>query len=810
MPDIVIDNQQLSAQTGETILQAARRAGIQIPTLCHDDQLHPAGACGICVVDVKGYGLISSCATLIADSMVIETHNAKVVAARKQILESLIADHYGDCVAPCQLACPAGIDVQGYIALIARGAYKEAVQLIKEALPLPAIIGRICPHPCEQACRRNLVDQPVPICSLKRFAADYEMLDGEPFRPALKPASGFKVAIIGSGPAGLSAAYYLVQEGHEIDIFDALPKPGGMLRYGIPDYRLPQDVLDKEISAITDLGVKIRTNQALGRDFTIGSLFKDGYRAIFLAIGAHQSYKLGIEGEELEGVLSGTDFLRSITLGQAVDLGHRVAVIGGGNIAIDAARAALRLGAEEVTIVYRRSRTEMPATEWEVEEAEEEGIGIHFLAAPIKIMGHDGRVSGIECIKMKLGEPDASGRRRPEPISNSEFILPVDSVIAAIGQQPDLPPPEENYDLPAERGRIITEPHILVTDMKGIFAGGDCVTGAATAVEAIAAGRNAALSIDRYLRGEELTRVGEPFNISKGQLSDLTGKDEFVRIEQISRQAMPKLEPNVRRRGFQEIEFGYTEDQARKEAERCLDCGCKAVHDCSLRLLATEYGIPDTTATTERRYPLDESHPMILRDPNKCISCRRCARVCHDVQGVGALSVTYRVGTTEGYGGSLLNTTCESCGQCVTSCPVGALVSRKALHPAYEVKTVCPYCGVGCGIYLGVRGNMIVDVRGDRNSPTNQGNLCVKGRFGYDFVNHRDRLTSPLIKKEGQFVEATWEEALDLIAEQFSQCKGEQFAVLSSAKCTNEDNYVIQKFTRGVMGTNTIDHCARL
>lgn len=274
---------------------------------------------------------------------------------------------------------------------------------------------------------------------------------------------------------------------------------------------------------------------------------------------------------------------------------------------------------------------------------------------------------------------------------------------------------------------------------------------------------------------------------------------------------MPKIRPGERRSNFQEIELGYSEDAARKEAERCLECGCKAAHDCTLRQLAIEYQVsPPITRRARYYYPIDRSHPFIERDPNKCISCKRCARICLDVQGIGALSVTYRVGTTEGYGGSLLNTTCVSCGMCVSSCPVGALVAKNSMPPAYEVKTICPYCGVGCGMYLGVRGSLIVSVRGDTANPVNRGNLCAKGRFGYEFVNHPERLTSPLIKRNGEFVEATWDEALDFIASRLAGYKGDQFAMVSSAKCTNEENYVIQKFTRAVMGTNNIDHCARL
>ena len=695
---IVVDGKEVLATPGQTILDVCRENNIHIPTLCHDEQLKPLGSCQICVVELEEHGLVASCATSVADGMVIYTENTKVTSARRQYLESLLLEHYGDCTAPCHNACPAGIDIQGYIALIARGAYKEAVELIKERLPLPATIGRICPHPCEEACRRNLVEEPISICSLKRFAADYELSSKERLIPEVKAGTGFKVAIIGAGPGGLSAAYYLAQEGHEVTIFEALPKPGGMLRYGIPDYRLPKDILDKEIATITGLGVTIKTSQVLGKDFSINSLRQDGFNAIFLAIGAHQSQKLGVDGEELKGVLPGTDFLRSVAMGKAPELGGRVAVIGGGNTAIDAARSALRLGAKEVTIVYRRSRLEMPASEWEIEEAEEEGIKIHFLAAPVAILGKNGKASSIKCIKMELGEPDASGRRRPEPIPGSEFDLAVDSIIAAIGQTPDLAFLSEEGGLKAERSKIVAAADSLMTDVKGVFAGGDCVTGAATAVEAIAAGRKAALSIDRYLRGQKMAAEEQPFDIGKGELSELVDREEFVRVEKRARSKMSKLPPLERRENFKEIELGYAEDAARQEAERCLECGCKAAHDCRLRDLATEYGLEPVTAKKDGYYPIDTSHPFIERDPNKCINCERCARICLDVMRIGALSVNYRVGTTEGYGGPLLNTTCVSCGLCVASCPVGALVAQKEMLPAYEVKTTCPYCGVGCGI----------------------------------------------------------------------------------------------------------------
>jgi len=804
-----IDGKEFFAKPGQTILEVCRENDIYIPTLCHHDKLKPLGSCGICMVEIKEYGLVPSCTTLIADDMVIETDNVRVNSSRKLCLELLLADHCGDCVAPCQIGCPADVDVPDCIALFAKGKYKEGIRLFREKNPFPAICGRVCPRPCEDSCRRNLVDDAVAFSFIRRFAADFEPWDKESFVPSMKPRNGFKVAIIGSGPGGLSAAYYLLREGYKVTVFEALPKAGGMLRYGIPDYRLPKEILDREIEMIMELGATIRTNQVLGRDFTIKSCFEEGFQAVFLATGAHKNIGLNVEGGDLKGVIPATDFLRSIASGEEVKLNKRVAVVGGGDTAIDAARTAIRLGVEKVTVVYRRSRAEMPARAQEVEEAEEEGIEFLFLAAPKRILGKNGKVTGMWCMKMKLGELDASGRPRPEPIPGSEFNLEVDSIIAAIGQAPDLSFLEKEEGLKVEKGRLGVNPDNLTTDVPGVFSGGDCVIGPATAVEAIAAGRKAALSIDRYLKGEPISEEKKLMNITRGKLEELR-REEFAHVEPKPRQKIPMLRPDERRSNFQEIELGYSEDMVKREIERCLECSCAAVSHCVLRQLVSEYEISPPRGKDKFIYPVDKSHPFIERDPNKCVGCLQCVRICHEVQHIGALNFVYRVSTFDGYRGSLSETVCQSCGECVAACPVGGLTPKNKIKPAYEVKTVCPYCGCGCEIYLGVRENVIVGVRGDVDSPVNEGNLCVKGRFGFEFINSPERLTKPLIKRNGKFEETSWEDALDFVAGKLTRYKGDQFALIGSAKCTNEENYLTQKFARQVMGTNNVDHCARL
>ena len=475
---------------------------------------------------------------------------------------------------PCRAACPIHVNAQGYIALISAGKFEEALALVRMKNPFPGITGRICTHPCESACRRKDVEQPIAIDGLKRFVADLEKEDKTDL--TVPPENGKKVAIIGSGPAGLLAAWDLRKTGYGVTVFEALPVAGGMLAVGIPEYRLPRTVLNKEIDYLRRMGVEIRLNTPIGKDLTLQDLKRQGYDAIFIATGAHVSRKLGLEGEEASGVLHAVDFLRKVALNQPVQLGEKVVVIGGGNAAIDAARTAYRLGAKEVTIAYRRTRNEMPAQPEEIEEAEHEGIRIEYLTAPIKLLIENGAIKGVECLRMALGEPDESGRARPIPLPGSEFKIEADTLIPAISQEPDLSVLNGKEGIKVNRwGNIEADPLTLETGVESIFSGGDAVTGPQTYIDAMAAGRKAAISIDRYLKGEDLRTGRETEGPKKDYLLiDIDG------VQYRPRASMAAL-PLEKRRSFEESCLGLRQEDAILEAQRCLQCaGCSECLEC--------------------------------------------------------------------------------------------------------------------------------------------------------------------------------------------------------------------------------------
>jgi heterodisulfide reductase subunit A-like polyferredoxin len=501
------------------------------------------------------------------------------------------------CKAACIDACPVHTNVPGYIKLIAEGEFKEAYKLIRETNPLPACVGRVCYAPCQEACNRGQIDEPLCIRDLKRVPSDQWNI--EELEVPIVAETGKKVAIVGSGPAGLAAANDLALQGHNVTIFEALPEPGGMLRVGIPEYRLPKEVLRREIGYIQKLGVDIKTGVQVGKDITLEKLKKD-CDAIFVAIGAHGGMKLGVEGEDIPGVAEGVGFLRAANLGEKVNVGKKVAVIGGGNTAVDCARTAKRLGAKEVTIVYRRSRAEMPASEEEVTAAEKEEIKIEFLTAPSRFSAENKKLAKMECVRMELGEPDASGRPRPIPIKGSEFTIPVDTVIAALGQAPETDFIKQSGVSLSKRGAIEIDTKTGATNVEGIFAGGDVVTGPAFVIDAIAAGKKAARSIHQYLNGQALEpeeEWKEPEKFSKEEIEDR--KKRFPSRSKVEMREEPVKE---RVQDFREVALGYSLEEALEESSRCLAGqieGCIECHECERRCEpnAIDYTMKDENLT---------------------------------------------------------------------------------------------------------------------------------------------------------------------------------------------------------------------
>jgi heterodisulfide reductase subunit A-like polyferredoxin len=500
---------------------------------------------------------------------------------------------------PCRDACPAGINVQGYVQLIKQGKYIEAWQTIYRDNPLPGICGRVCTHPCEAACYRGKVDEPVNIRFLKRIAADMAYQNpGQLPLPAVEQKNGIKVAVAGSGPAGLSAAYQLALRGYSVTIFEARERAGGMLTYGIPEYRLPKKIVESEIELLKKIGVEIKTNTPLGAGLTIEDLKGRGYQAVFLAIGAQKGQSLNVPGEDLEGVLVGVDYLAGVNSGEQVPIGGRVAVIGGGNTAMDAARTALRSGAKEVTVYYRRTEGEITAAREEINEALEEGVVFRMLVSPVAFFSENGRVAGIEMIENMLGEPDASGRRSPVPVPGSEFRVEADTVIVAVGQAPDR---VAGLNVALGRGsRIAADGFSMLTDTPGVFAGGDAVTGPATVIDAIGAGKRAAMSIDRYLKGGELPAGStEEAAGNKKKVVDFPSGRPYA----AGRRHEPgRMGPAERIGSFNEVVSAFSGDQAVAEAGRCLNCGvCSQCLECVKVCLpgAIDHGMQDEEITLE-------------------------------------------------------------------------------------------------------------------------------------------------------------------------------------------------------------------
>jgi formate dehydrogenase major subunit len=726
---IEVDGRVIEGTDGQTILEVGRDNGIEIPTLCYEPKLPGFGACRMCVVEVDGdtHPPIS-CSRTAEPGMVVRTQTDEVRRLRRTNLELIFSDHNAYCLPPCQNKCPSHIDIPGFLKANAEGDFRESARIFKRTIPFPSVLGRVCPAPCEEHCRRDEVDEAIAIRDTHRYAGDQvikSMLnDGvdPPLPFERQAATGRQVAVIGSGPAGMAAAYYLLIAGHDVTIFERDPAPGGMLRYGIPQYRLPKvEILEAEYESITRLGGKVVCDQALGRDFSLDDLALGGFDAVVVAIGCYDTNELGIPGEDAAEVLDGLEYLRTATLGlpYPAHAGKRIVVIGGGFTSMDCSRTSIRQGAAEVTLVYRRDMKDMPAAN-EVHEAIEEGVVTIFQAGPTRIVTDDaGNVTGVEFIRMQLGAPDESGRRRPAPAPGTEFVVPCDRVLLAIGQGPEL----DWLDVPGNAGPQATKQRRLGADAvtfetgrPGVFGTGDVRIGAATVVEAVAEGRRASYAVDAYLKGLDLAAVR-----TRQQLAEPS--PEFLSIVPFTselkepRIRLTAMHAEERRHNYVEYEIPYSREQAVAESTRCLQCTCEAIGFCDLRRLGIEYGttlqtlekpyhagagyrsISENRFTgTNHDYIRDDSHAFILREPSRCIDCGRCAQVCAEVVGAACydfMRIGFDTLVTTPLDMSLNDTPCVSCGRCAETCPTGALMPKPRVLTKYEVdESRCILCGI--------------------------------------------------------------------------------------------------------------------
>ena len=723
---IEVDGRQVTGREGQTILEVCRDNGIEIPTLCYEPKLPGFGACRMCVVEVEGEGQPPiSCSRAAEPEMVVRTQTPRIRQIRRTNLELIFSDHNAYCLPPCQNKCPSRIDIPGFLKANAEGDFVESARIFKRTIPFPSVLGRVCPAPCEEHCRRDEVDEAIAIRDSHRYAGD-QVIKAQakgvkaPVPFEVQASSGKRVAVIGSGPAGASTAYYLAIAGHEVTIYERDPEPGGMLRYGIPQYRLPKDeVLAPEYQGLTDLGVTFTCNAELGRDFTIDDLQNQGYDAVAVAIGCYDTNKLGVPGEDAKGVLDGLEYLKIATLGLPYPghRGTRVVVIGGGFTAMDCTRTSVRQGALEVTLVYRRDMKDMPAAN-EVHEAIEEGARAIFQAAPTRVVTDKrNRVTGVELQRMRMGAPDASGRRRPEPMPGTEFVIECDRVLRAIGQGPQLGWLDRGAAGVAatKQGRLAADGVTFATGRPGIFATGDVRIGAATVVEAVAEGRRAAYAVDAYLKGMDLEAIKTRQTLAEPQPEFLsivpyTGELKEPRLR------LQAMAAEVRNKSYVEYEIPYTQQEAMAESKRCLQCTCEAIGFCDLRRQGIEYGTTLATlepartglsyrSVTENRftghnhdYIRDDSHAFILREPSRCIDCGRCANVCKEVVGAACydfMRTGFDTLVTTPLDMSLNTTPCVSCGRCAETCPTGALMPKPRVLESYDVdESRCILCGI--------------------------------------------------------------------------------------------------------------------
>jgi formate dehydrogenase major subunit len=721
-----VDGRVVEGHEGQTILEVCRANGIEIPTLCYEPKLPGFGACRMCVVEVEGEEHPPiSCSRAAEPEMVVRTQTEEIRRLRRTNLELIFSDHNAYCLPPCQNKCPSHIDIPGFLKANAEGQFRESARIFKRTIPFPSILGRVCPAPCEDHCRRDEVDEAIAIRDSHRYAGDKVLAaQKEGIEPPLpfetSPKTGKRVAVIGSGPAGMSAAYYLLLSGHDVTVFERDPEPGGMLRYGIPEYRLPKaEVLDPEYEAVWKLGGRLICNQALGTDFDLDDLEAHGFDATVVATGCYETNKINIPNDTADGIIDGLQYLKIATLGLPYP-GHkksRVVVIGGGFTAMDCWRTSIRQGAKAVTLVYRRDMKDMPASS-EVHEALEEGGKAIFQAGPTRVVvDADNKVTGVEFIRMQPGAPDASGRRRPEPAAGTEFVVECDRVLLAIGQGPDLAwIGPGNEGVAAVKYKLRADAVTFETGRPGVFGAGDVRIGAATVVQAVAEGRRCAYAVDAFLRGNDLSELRNRQTLAEVEpvfLSIVPYTDE----PKEARHRLKSLPAKERSKTYIEYEIPYSAAEVMAESTRCLQCTCEAIGNCDLRRLGIEYGTTLKTlepgndqgagfrSVTENRftganhdYIRDDSHAFILREPSRCIDCGRCATVCAEVVGAACydfMRTGFDTLVTTPLDMSLNDTPCVSCGRCAETCPTGALMPKPRVLEKYDVdESRCILCGI--------------------------------------------------------------------------------------------------------------------
>ncbi|MBU1918900.1 MAG: FAD-dependent oxidoreductase [bacterium] len=815
-----INGKEIKAFSHQTLLEVVEEQKLDmIPTLCHSPELAPYGSCFLCVVEVQGKpNLVPACATRVVEGMDVQTKNDRIIQSRKTALELLLSNHYADCVSPCLINCPAGTDAQGYIALAAMGEYKQALALVRERNPFPAVCGRICVRKCEIGCRRSDIDEPVGVNYIKRFLSDLPGAYDD--NPLCEPKTKKTVAVVGSGPAGLTAAWFLGKKGHDVVIYESMPNSGGMLRYGIPEYRLPKAVLDQEIEYITRVGTKILCNTKVGKDISVEELRKK-HDALFLAVGAFGGKPMGVDGEHnTEGVVTGVDYLVEKAQNPGPVLGT-VLVIGGGNTAMDAARTSWRLGADKVIIAYRRTKNEMPADRLEIEDCLKEGIEIMELVAPVSLKKENNKINALTCIRMKLGEPDASGRRRPVPVEGSEFDLPCSLVVSAIGQNPLLKEilSSSKDKLNTSKWNTLTiDTKTMETNVEGVFAGGDAADdGPTVVVDAIRDGQRAAQSIHNYLSGAAL--VKEPFYVTKDFWTK-PGKQELEKVVESPRHHMNEINVEDRVGNFDEVATGYEFEDMYHEATRCLSCGCVAFDGCKLRLYAEDYDVDmEKYKGYVRKHKVDTRHPHITYDPNKCILCAKCIRTCERLIPISALGLINRGFKTEmrpAMNSALYETSCISCGNCIDVCPTGALQIKHTFPGSAALKqeddqTSCGFCSIGCSIKV----NRISDERYSIKSlDLAHSPLCLYGRFGIELFIQSKRLLSPWIREKSFCKEVSFRDAYGAAAEGLQSAikkyGADAVGVFIYPELSNEEMYLAAQIAREGLGTNNIGSIALL